>query len=355
MDYDKNLPDCHAEGKDHLGYDPESAGKDDTDATCANCGNKWTCLPAAVVRRLPGAALALDAEVAAVERKAQPLAEMEKRRKRRLTIIDAGKPIPEELRVTNPAPVKIKRGPAEGTSTKPKKTKPTPPTAPEHDEELLDEETTRANSVPPPDAAAAPTETTGEDAMQTTSEQSKRKSAPPKPAKPSKGKAKTAPARVVDKGVAKVAKAKKAAAKVGSKKKMGRPPLPRLAKVSEPTYLPDGRLQLPSGRVAPGPRKLDKVAMKLALARLDLGTPFKLKPGMAIEIAYRGGGKSIVKIKDDGFYFGGKPYASLTTAAMHVSQRVVSGNDFFNLAAHGNVSVTGEGVPGGKFSRPRVA
>ena len=101
----EDLPECHALGEEPQGYDRD-------DGVCWNCRDKFTCLPEGLSKGLVEGDIGDDNEVEAVQQGHMTMRMVVERMRTRLTLMERGAEIPEELRVSAPiAPPKPPESP----------------------------------------------------------------------------------------------------------------------------------------------------------------------------------------------------------------------------------------------------
>lgn len=365
----KEIPDCHTEGSDPIGYetDPKEAEQ------CQNCLDKFTCLPQGIKTGfISGVDLSIDPEVKAFVRGVVPVAKLRARIEKRQELAENNKIIPSDLLFDNIPEVgdtlnalsnDVGGALYEGTKTKTtmedskmttekskksKKSKTEPTAAPT----LADAMAPKKAKGDKPKKPKAP-EVTADDAGD-----------PPPPVK--KGKKKDKPKTDAEKApapkapkAAKAEKSKKPKAEKAAPRSKGEAPNNRGGEKGtfkypgKPKEREDGSVELPNGRTIPAPKKIASEKMTIALERLNgkLGLNFDLAPGMKLTQERRDGENVVIAIKNDGFYVGESPYASLTAACMAAINRNISGTEMFNFGKHHNIVVSGKTVPNGKYRK----
>lgn len=323
-----DIPDCHAEGAEPIGYETDVAEAQQ----CQDCTDKFTCLPAGIRSGLlKGVTLSIDPEVLAGFRGIVPVKALRERLVERTKLRDAKKEIPERLRFDTIPGVMDVLAKAD-TSIKTVAVV------------LADDDDDEEDDTTPDD---------NKEQMMT------KKSSKVKPA--SRSEAKESPKK------ASKPKAQKAAAKpkVKSAKKVKpkrEAPANRLGEKGtfkyqgKPKERDDGSIELPNGRTVPAPKEITPEKMELALSRLNgkLGLDFDLEVGMTLKQIRRDGDPIVIKITKQGFDYDGEKYASLSGACMAATLRSVSGVEMFNFEKHSNIEVSGKNVPGGSYAKAKA-
>ncbi len=287
----EELPECHPKGTEPQGYDRE-------DGVCWNCRDKFTCLPEALERSLIGGTLSDDREVEAVLSKDMTFRTAIERMRTRLSIMERGGTVPDELQVHALVQTKADKKPS---------------------------------VVPPPELETErPIRVAQEQAEETVTairaKATKRKPKPKPATKAAKKTPKKAPKRTAKKAPKKAAKKPKAVKKPAPK------PAPKPARRQHVALVDtEGRPTMRSGKPLPPIRANTVDQMAKAMARVRIGQPFDLAVGMQLVRKVKEGDHVIVTVKPLGFELDNVLYSSLSTAIMYRLRKMQSGNAYFHL------------------------
>lgn len=393
--YDEPIPECHADGTEPQGYDPE-------EEECRMCPDKHTCLPRSIMRRLTPHSVEVDREVEAVQLGLLTRDGLIQRLRERRDLRRAKEPIPDHLRHDFAGLVTVE--PAT-------KTRPTvqQQEAPEEPEEAPEERDTKPDVRTPPVEPEEPEEAAEdpEEGPVAFEEEPEQASAPVKRKRTRKAPSKQPEVRARRNGevyigdvkvgrvateegwwgwysadgksespewyetkadvLESLAKAKptaqllkkaakpapKAKAKRTAKRAVKPDPKPKRKSSKKETRgrraMPDHWPVLSTGKAFPRPRKLTREQMddRLEQAQAKLGCNVELDYGMQI-VRRKRTEDCVVTITPEGFEMQIDPdvqqqaglksavqtFASLSSAAQWFERRSVTGNDFFNIAKH---------------------
>ena len=280
-----SLPACHAQGSSPEGYDGE-------EIVCANCLDKFTCLPAAVKKPIVWTGRGVrawrlddDIEVVGVLSKKMTFAHAQARMLKRDEFIANDRAIPESLQTRPPETSEAEDlGDEDGEDDG------------EADEDLAPHTTEEQAAQPDEDDE----ETEDED-----EEEEEDTMAPKKKSKPAAKPVKAA----------KPAKAAKPGPRTGIRSTRA------TGGVAATTR---------GGKTLAHTRTLSADEMGKAMSRIAIGAEIEFKVGMQIVRKTRNG-EVVVVLKENGFLYDDKLWSSLSGAAMAATRASRSGNDFFSL------------------------